>query len=71
MEYEGWRMFALSRTTTCYRKHTEDVSIAQGGQNEAETRTRRKHLKAGRGYLERGKVPEDGEGEGRERIAAW
>lgn len=52
-------------------ENTQSVSIAQGGENEAETRIRHKHLKAERGYLERGKVPEDGGGEGGERVAAW
>lgn len=50
MDYEGWRMFALSSTRTFYRKHTDSVSIAQGAENEAETRIRHKHLKAERGY---------------------
>lgn len=54
-------MFALLSMRTFYRKHTESFSIAQGRENEAETRIRHKHLTAERGYLERGKVPEDGE----------
>lgn len=71
MEYEGWRMFVLLRIIICYRKYIEDVSIVQGGENEVERRIRRKYLKVGRGYLERGKVLEDREGEGRERIVVW